>query len=140
MKLCNTCGRHARETEQHCPFCARRGVAVPLLVAGALALGGCLDAQAATPTHATPSRAAQVQRDNYPAVPAYGIPVPPRPIVVDAGAPAQHDAGAPQHDAGRPSHPDAGRPARHDAGTARRPAPRPEPPSVVALYGIPPGE
>lgn len=84
LAACSECGRHIRTTEAACPFCGatasfetgdvRQPVGRPLtraaiLFASATAIAGC-----------------GKTTDNLPA-PAYGVPVPPDTVAVDAGPP-----------------------------------------------------
>lgn len=91
LAACSGCGRHIRTTEPACPFCGRAATfetvdALPpigrpltraaILFASATAIAGC-----------------GKTTDNLP-TPAYGVPVPPDTVTVEAGPPpALPDAG-----------------------------------------------
>jgi hypothetical protein len=106
MHPCLSCGRHVRASETSCPFCASafrapNVVAAPavgprfvsrgaLLVAGALAIGGCESTAAAYggPPVSDPSSGASATATDAAATPATQDASEPTAVVAIYGAPS----------------------------------------------------
>ena len=78
------CGRHIRTTEAACPFCG--ATATFTAVETALPVGRPLTRAAILFASATAIAGCGKTTDNLPA-PAYGVPVPPDTVSVDAAPP-----------------------------------------------------
>lgn len=126
LAACTGCGRHIRISETTCPFCGTTATPRVIAQADVSSAGRPLTRAAILFAGATAIAGCGKTTDNMPA-PAYGVPVPPDTLVMEAGPPP--DAGmmtAPAYGVPPPA-PDLAppTPVPNSAGSG---APKPPPP------------
>ena len=95
LRPCERCQRHIRESERTCPFCAARALprlAVGVMAAAALTIGGCDVASSASAQVDFDEPEEAVRQTPQYGAPSYDpgpppIPQPPPPDNRDAGPP-----------------------------------------------------